>query len=400
MEKLDAVIPSRELVTLGETVTPYQAAHFAAADSKWYKAQANGTLQPAHGLFLEGGDADDEVRIQRMGMVTNAGWAWASLGTPVYLKDDVAGGLTQSAPAANKQIIGYAVSATSILVVSLPQTINAAVPIADAVANSDFLVGQADPSSWIKKTLAEARAILGIGAPLAAPVADSDFLVGDADPLGWVKKTLAETKTLLGIGGAYDAPTADSDMLFGQDDPLKWEKKTLAEGKTILGINAATDATSGVVELATAAEINTGTDTGRAICPDALAGSIFGKKTIQIMVFDAATDVATGDGKAYFVIPDELTGMNLVRVAATVITAGTTNSTTIAIYNVTDAQEMLSTLMAIETTETSTRTSATPGVIDTTKDDVVTGDVLRIDVDTVSTTAPKGLIVEMVFQLP
>jgi len=118
------------------------------------------------------------------------------------------------------------------------------------------------------------------------------------------------------------------------------------------------------------------------------------------MVFAAATNVAVGDGKAYFVVPDELDGMNLVRVAATVVTAGTTNSTTIQIANVTDAVDMLSTLMAIETTETSTRTSTTPGVIDTTKDDVATGDVLRIDVDAVSTTAPKGLIVEMVFQLP
>jgi hypothetical protein len=123
-------------------------------------------------------------------------------------------------------------------------------------------------------------------------------------------------------------------------------------------------------------------------------------KVIQIVVIDYTTSVTTGDGKAYFVVPTELTGMNLVRVAATVITAGTTNSTTIAVYNLTDTAEMLSVLMNIETGETSTRTSATPGTIDTAEDDVVTGDVLRIDIDAVSTTAPKGLIVELVFQLP
>lgn len=125
-------------------------------------------------------------------------------------------------------------------------------------------------------------------------------------------------------------------------------------------------------------------------------------RVAQIAVFEYTTDVAIGDGKAYFVVPNELNGFNLARVAATVITAGTdTGSTTIAIYNVTDSQDMLSVSMAIEQGETSTRTSATPGTIDTIHDDVATGDVLRIDVDAVTTaTAPKGLIVEMVFQLP
>jgi hypothetical protein len=115
------------------------------------------------------------------------------------------------------------------------------------------------------------------------------------------------------------------------------------------------------------------------------------------MVFDGTTSVSTGDGKAYFVVPDEITGTNLTRIAATVIIAGTTNSTTISILNVTDAQEMLSVSMDIETGEYSTRTSATPGTIDPAHKDVVTGDVLSINVDAVSTTAPKGLIVEMMF---
>ena len=147
-------------------------------------------------------------------------------------------------------------------------------------------------------------------------------------------------------------------------------------------------------------DLNTGTEDNKYVTPDGFAASNFGKRVVELTVFDYTTDVATGNGKGYFIVPDELNGMNLVRVAATVITAGTTNSTTIAIYNLTDTQEMLSTLMAIETTETTTRTSAAPGVIDTTHDDVATGDVLRIDVDAASTTAPKGLIVEMVFALP
>jgi hypothetical protein len=293
MEKLDDVIPSREIVTLGETVTAYQPLCFAAADSKWYKAQANGTLQPTHGLALEGGDEDDEVRIHRMGKITNAGWAWASLGAPVYLKDDVAGGLTQTPPAANKQIIGYAISATSILVVSLPHTITTA--------------------------------------PIAEPAADDDFLVGENSPLGWVRKTLAQAKAILGIGAAFAAPTADNDLLFGDADPLGWVKKTLAQAKTILGIDAATDTASGVVELATAGEINTGTDAGRAVSPDALAGSNLGTKDIPIKVVGFGDACVAYDSVDLLLIPSSMNGMNLVDLVASVALPGITGSMMIAL---------------------------------------------------------------------
>ena len=33
-------------------------------------------------------------------------------------------------------------------------------------------------------------------------------------------------------------------------------------------------------------------------------------------------------------------------------------------------------------------------------DDVATGDIIRIDVDTLSTTKPKGLVITLAFRLP
>jgi hypothetical protein len=45
-------------------------------------------------------------------------------------------------------------------------------------------------------------------------------------------------------------------------------------------------------------------------------------------------------------------------------------------------------------------TVGTVGTINGTYDDVATNDVLRIDVDAVSTTAPKGLMVVLEFRLP
>lgn len=165
-------------------------------------------------------------------------------------------------------------------------------------------------------------------------------------------------------------------------------------------VASASDTVAGKVELATAGETNTGTDTGRAVTPDGLAGSVHGEKVVQCIVFDFGTDVTTGDGKFYIVIPSTLNGMNLVGVHAKVITAGTTNTTDIQIANVTDTQDMLSTKLTIDSTETGSDTAATAAVINTSYDDVATNDLLRIDVDAVSTTAPKGLIVTLIFRLP
>ena len=177
---------------------------------------------------------------------------------------------------------------------------------------------------------------------------------------------------------------------------------TVAAADVITTSDSASDTAAGIVELATAAETTTGTDTGRAVTPDGLAGSIFGTQVVQLMVFDDSQDVATGDGAGdlFFRVPSTMNGMNLVAVAACVQTAGTTGTTDIQIHNVTDTADMLSTVITIDSTETDSSTAATAAVINTATDDVATGDILRIDVDAVSTTAPKGLLVELQFRLP
>lgn len=151
---------------------------------------------------------------------------------------------------------------------------------------------------------------------------------------------------------------------------------------------------------ATAAETDTGTSTAKYVSPDGLAGSYAGTKTVSCIVFDFATNTATGDGKFYFVVPDAMDGMNLVRAHARVITAGTTNTTDIQIHNVTQTADMLTTKITIDSGETASDTAATPAVIDTANDDVAVNDLIRIDVDAVSTTPAQGLIVTLEFRLP
>jgi hypothetical protein len=119
------------------------------------------------------------------------------------------------------------------------------------------------------------------------------------------------------------------------------------------------------------------------------------QRGIQIIVIDFTTDIATGDGKAYFHIDNRLSGLDLIDVQAEVITAGTTGTTDIQIHNVTQASDMLSTKITIDSTETGSDTATIPAVIDVANAGVVQNDLIRIDVDAVSTTPPKGLIITL-----
>lgn len=145
----------------------------------------------------------------------------------------------------------------------------------------------------------------------------------------------------------------------------------------------------------------TGGDTNIGMSVKMKGTEYFKKPTVvHIPAFGPATDTATGDGKAMFEIPEELNGMNITAVGAYVFTAGTTNTTDIQIRNVTQAADILSTKITIDSTEVSSRTAATPAVINTSEDDLQTGDRLAIDVDAVHTTAAKGLTVWFRAELP
>lgn len=155
----------------------------------------------------------------------------------------------------------------------------------------------------------------------------------------------------------------------------------------------------GMAELATAAETTTGTDEARVVTPDGLAGSVYGKRVIEVKVFDDATALATGDGKVIICIPSELNGYNLVDCDAFVTTVSSSGAPDIMVRNVTDSHDMLSTSITIDANEYTSYTAATAPAINTTYDDVATGDLIAIDVDGAGTGA-KGLGVVLTFQLP
>ena len=81
--------------------------------------------------------------------------------------------------------------------------------------------------------------------------------------------------TTVAVGGKRDN-YLDKTIFMALNDFIvgtgagTYAKKTLAETKTILGINNATSGATGVIQLATSAEVTTGTDTAKAVTPATL----------------------------------------------------------------------------------------------------------------------------------
>ena len=191
-----------------------------------------------------------------------------------------------------------------------------------------------------------------------------------------------------------DVPANDTTIATAQITDSRTLRPTFAQ----LDIDTDAHAASTTIHppRATYTEINTGTDANKVVTPDALAASYAGTKSMVIIVVEQATDVSASSGKISFPVPPSLNGMNIVSANAMVNTAGTTNPTTVDIFNVTDSVDLLSGAISIASGET----IGTPGTVDTAHDDVAANDILRVDVTTASDTYAKGLMVMLEFRLP
>ena len=129
--------------------------------------------------------------------------------------------------------------------------------------------------------------------------------------------------------------------------------------------------------------------------------SIFFNRTVIIKVLPDNIPTYVGNGVSAFTVPSTLDGLYLSNVSgaigAHVYTAGTTGTTDVMLHNLTTGDDMLSTVITIDSGETDSSTAATPPAVST-NNQVSTAEVIRFDIDTVSTTEPKGLEVRMEFK--
>jgi len=105
---------------------------------------------------------------------------------------------------------------------------------------------------------------------------------------------------------------------------------------------------------------------------------------------DSAIIVSAGDGKFIWEIPAPLDGFHLTYVRIFVSVAGSANLI-VQLHNITQAVDMLSTRAQIDTGDLSSKTSATPPVINVANSQVADGDQIRVDVDSDGGGDAEGL---------
>lgn len=224
------------------------------------------------------------------------------------------------------------------------------------------------------------RATIGVAIGTAVQAYDSDLNSLSNGIVGIVKG--------LDDGNGYQAATLGTDYINnGSID-------TSAELKSIVGDETGS---GGALVFATSPTLTTPVINGfSGTSWDALK-----KKTRTFALFGATTDAAVADGAAYYPIPPELNGANITYVHLWAVTAGTTGTSDVQIARIRSGSpvDVLTTKVTIDSTEQGSDTAATAAVINTSNDDVATNDVLRVDVDNLSSTAPKGLIVTVGFEL-
>lgn len=236
------------------------------------------------------------------------------------------------------------------------------------------------------------------------------ILFGDATDTGNLKKD-----TVQGILDLVPAaPTRDSLGLDTDDSPqFAGVNLGHATDTTITRVSAGVAAIEGnnIVTAnmaASASDINTGTSTTVFNTPDALAGSEFGKRTVAVQVNGSAsgsTALVTGDGQAVLPIDTIMNGMNVIAVKAFVTTVSSSGAVTVNIRRSRRSSatartvvDILSTALTIDASEFESA-DATAAVINTANDDLITGDMLLIDIDA-SGTGVLGLTVLITAQLP
>ena len=135
---------------------------------------------------------------------------------------------------------------------------------------------------------------------------------------------------------------------------------------------------------------------------DANFNNLF-NRTVIIKVLPDSIPTYVGNGISAFTIPLALNGLVLSATAgdlgAHVYTAGVTGTTDIMLHNLTQAVDMLTTAITIDSGETDSSTAAAAPVVDGSNNTVATADVIRFDIDAVSSgTAANGLEIRMQFK--
>lgn len=258
------------------------------------------------------------------------------------------------------------------------------------------------------------------GAPSSTPsrvgeinvdtTADKAYISTDtSSSADWDKVFTADsdiTTITIPQGGTGQTTYTDGQLLIGKtDNTLAKATITAGEGIDVTNgdgsieilVEDSSTTNKGIVELAVASEIDTGSDSSRAMPVDQFVAS---KRNIRFIMFHLVAptaDVATGTNlSGDFVIPFSGTILQSDStkqwLMATNTTAGTTGTMVVDIH-LNGTTIMTTNKLDIETGEKSTVDAATQPDLTTTS--ITIGDILTVEVDAIHTTAAKDLKVFM-----
>lgn len=184
--------------------------------------------------------------------------------------------------------------------------------------------------------------------------------------------TQAADTVLANVTDGAAVPTAyvvDEQEVLGRITGGRLTGLSAAQILTLINVTAGAN----VNVYASAAEINTGTEAAKSVSPDSFAGSNAGVRFVTLTL-NGATALTTSE-KCYQGIPVEMNGMDLISVRADCKVASSSGAVTITIKN--GATSMLSTNITLDESETNTDTAAVAAAINTSEDDVATGDLIE-----------------------
>lgn len=218
-----------------------------------------------------------------------------------------------------------------------------------------------------------------------------------------VEATTNHVTAIYNAGGSNNVVVKDDSGVttFATLEPGEWcmaipmggSVWKVIDSNALVAVVAASLTAAGIVELATTAEINTGTDTQRAMPVDQFVASNRNVRYIYLRVVGATTDWSADGSTAVggdFEVPFAGT---ITEIGGFSDTAGTTG-TAIVDVNLNGATIMTTNKLKWDSTEKSTRTysGTAPGLTTTT---VAAGDILTVDIDTNHTTKSKGLTIRL-----
>lgn len=186
---------------------------------------------------------------------------------------------------------------------------------------------------------------------------------------------------------------ADSSFSFDPDSIAS----TSDAASSALALGSDAQSSAGVA-MSKASDASSAATVAQSKASDVSSALVARQRVVILKVYNEASAISTGDGKMYFAVPNELSGLDLKSCGGHLYTAATSGVVQVqfARLSAASAIDMLTSKLEWDATEKDTATAGSAAVINASYDDVATGQEVRVDIDAAGSGA-KGMEVRLAF---